>query len=276
MKMAVPAVKQAASGLGLPVYQPERVRNGELEHWLRERNADFALVVAYGRILPRPVLQTPRRGCLNLHASLLPEFRGAAPIQWALLEGRAETGISLMQMDEGMDTGPVYAMRRLAIPAQMNGGQLTDALASLAAEMVPVELLQVVEGRLQASPQDHTRASSAPPIQRHHLGIDWSQPGRRIVQQVRAFAPQPGAFTLLQGRRLKVLEASVGARAEHEAPGSVLTTAAHTLAIACGESESVELQRVQWEGGNPQGARDVLNGRSLRAGQVLGVPEPSS
>ncbi|HKO92184.1 MAG TPA: methionyl-tRNA formyltransferase [Polyangiaceae bacterium] len=272
MNWSAPPVKQAALELELPVHQPERVRSGELERWLGALQADVALVAAYGRILPRGVLDAPRRGCLNLHASILPEYRGAAPIQWAILQGKTETGISLMQMDEGMDTGAVFATRRLAIPPSMNGGELTDALAALAAEMVGEELLAAVDGRLQAVPQESGRATNAPPIRREHLAIDWTEPSARVLCQIRAFAPSPSAFTLSGGRRLKVLEARLGASNEGAAPGQVLASGQGKIEVACG-SGSVELVRAQSENGKPQSARDLLNGRLLQPGQRLGPEE---
>src|SRR4051812_44681890 len=221
MHSSAPPVKQAAHALDLLIHQPERVRNGELERWLHERDVDVALVAAYGRILPGPVLRAPRRGCLNLHASILPEYRGAAPIQRALLDGKTETGISLMQMDEGMDTGPVFAARRLEIRPEMNGGELTDALAQLAAAMVGEEFLAAVAGELGATPQDSTRATAAPPIQREEAWIDWTRSNVQILNQVRAFAPAPAAVTRVDERRLKVLEARLGSSGSSGPPGLV-------------------------------------------------------
>jgi methionyl-tRNA formyltransferase len=248
MQLTAPAVKQTALALGLPVIQPEKVRTGELERWLRERAADVALVAAYGRILPIGVLSAPRRGCLNLHASILPDYRGAAPIQWALLDGRTETGISLMQMDEGMDTGPVFATRRLAIPPRMNGGDLGEELARLAAAMVGEELLAAVEGSLHASPQDSARATLAPPLTREQFWIDWTRSSTELLNQVRAFAPAPGAVTRSGQKRLKVLEAQLGSTTCSEAPGTILVGARGGLEVACG-SGALELLCAQLEGG---------------------------
>ena len=270
MRLAAPPVKQAALDLGIEVYQPSRVRDGSLASWLGNLHADVALVAAYGRILPPEVLATPTHGCINLHASILPAYRGAAPIQWAIANGETETGVSLMQMDAGMDTGAVYAIRRLPIPDGMNGGELTRALAELAADMVGDELLAAISGRLQAVPQDDQLASSAPPIAKEHLAVDWTASRERIVQRVRAFAPTPGAFTYAGERRLKLLEARPGSTAApSEAPGTVLGTREDALVVACGDG-SVELVRASAEGKNPQSGRDLINGRLLRAGQQLG------
>jgi methionyl-tRNA formyltransferase len=269
MKLRAPPVKELATRLGLPVFQPERVRSGELETWLRELQVDVALVAAYGRILPREVLSAPRLGCVNLHASILPNYRGAAPIQWALMHGQTETGISLMQMDEGMDTGPVYAVRKIPIAAGTNAGQLTAELAALAADMVRHELLATLEGRLSAVPQEHRLASAAPPISREHACVDWGRSNVEVVNQVRALAPAPGAFSFAGARRLKVLEAGVASNETRGLPGEVVEAGPTSIEVACGAG-SIALLRAQAEGKNPQAARDLVNGRVLERGQRLG------
>jgi methionyl-tRNA formyltransferase len=270
MKLQAPPVKVWAESRGLPVYQPVRVRDGELERWLLDKAADAALVAAYGRILPAAVLRAPRVGCLNLHASILPKYRGAAPIQWALIRGETETGISLMHMDEGMDTGAVYAVRRMAIPPEFDAGDLTAELAQLGADMVGREVLQVIGGGLQAAPQDPASASAAPPITAEHVGIDWAQSALEIVNRVRGLAPAPGALTFAAGRRLKVLRARVGT-GSGRAPGEVFVGSAGLVEVACGRGSAV-IERAQPEGGKAQAGRDLLNGRFLSEGQLLEAP----
>jgi methionyl-tRNA formyltransferase len=272
MKLMAPPVKEAALAHGLEVHQPVRVRDGGLARWLEDLRPDVALVVAYGRILPPSVLAVPARGCLNLHASVLPKYRGAAPIQWAIAEGETETGISLMQMDAGMDTGPVFAARRMPISPETTGGELTRALAALAAEMVPEEFLAATAGRLMAVPQDDARANAAPPITKEHLAIDWSRSSTRIVNQVRAFAPAPGAFTFSGQRRLKIREARAGAGGSSAAPGTILGTRGAALEVACGGG-SVDVWRAGAEGKGPQSGRDLVNGRWLEVGGRL-CPAP--
>src|SRR5689334_20250065 len=153
LELRQPAVKRVALELGLTVYQPEKVRTGELANWLLERDLDVALVLAYGRILPKPVLEAPRRGCVNLHASLLPRYRGAAPIQWAIVRGEQQTGISLMQMDEGLDSGPVYSRHEIGIGPDETGAELAARLSELAAQVVRADLARVVKGELRAEAQ---------------------------------------------------------------------------------------------------------------------------
>jgi methionyl-tRNA formyltransferase len=273
MRLAAPPVKLAALEHGIEVYQPSRVRDGALASWLGNLRVEVALVAAYGRILPPEVLAAPAHGCINLHASILPAYRGAAPIQWALVNGEPETGVSLMQMDVGLDTGAVYAVRRLPIPEGMNGGELTTALADLAAQMVGEELLAAVAGRLRAVPQDERQATFAPPIEKEHLALDWAQPSEAIVRRVRAFAPAPAAFTFAGERRLKLLDARRGsAESGSEAPGTVLGTRGDAALVACG-SGSVEIARAGADGKNSQSGRDLINGRLLRLGQQLS-PQP--
>lgn len=268
MRMHAPPVKTAALARGLDVHQPLKVRDGQLEAWLRDRAPDVALVAAYGRILPAGVLRAPAHGCINLHASLLPAYRGAAPIQWALLDGQTETGISLMLMDEGMDTGPVFALRRHTIAPDVNAGQLTHELAELAADVVRHEFLDALAGRTVPSSQDHARATAAPPIERAQLAIDWNRPSRALASQVRAFAPAPGAYTLVAGKRLKIIGAREGKSPSVGEPGEIIVGPGG-IEVVCGEG-TLELLRARAEGRSEQSARDLVNGRVLVSGARLG------
>jgi methionyl-tRNA formyltransferase len=269
LEVAEPPVKVAARALGVEVHQPVKVKTGTVDEWIRDRNADVAVVLAYGRILPAKVLDAPRRGCMNLHASLLPRYRGAAPIQWAIMEGETTTGISLMQMDEGLDTGPVYAERSLPIMPDDDAGTLSAKLAELAARVVREDLPKAVSGELALVPQDHARATFAPPLTRDHARIEWTSPARRIVDRVRGLSPRPGAFTTLAGRSLKVLVARVGPALE-AAPGQVVRADRGGLWIATGD-RALEVVRAQVEGKKAMSAADLVNGRALRLGDVAGT-----
>jgi methionyl-tRNA formyltransferase len=269
--LSEPAVKRVALELGIPVHQPVKVRTGNLDEWLRERHVDVAVVLAYGRILPPAVLAAPRRGCMNLHASLLPLYRGAAPIQWAIVRGETETGISLMQMDEGLDTGPVYTERRIPIDGADDAGSLARKLAELAAQVVREDLPRAVDGRLLAVPQDAARATLAPPLTREHGRIDWGHSARRIADQVRGLSPRPGAWTTLGGRTLKVLSARSGPPGQGaHAPGTVVRADQAGLWIATAGG-TLDLLRGQLEGRKAMSAADLLNGRALRLGDALGT-----
>jgi methionyl-tRNA formyltransferase len=271
LKLSSPAVKEAALELGLSVHQPTKVRTGELAAWLREKEADVALVMAYGRILPAEVLAAPRRGAMNLHASLLPKYRGAAPINWVIVQGETQTGVSLMQMDEGLDTGPVYSRHVLELSDMETAGSLAERTATLAAHVVRADLVAAVEGKLTAEPQDETLASHAPLIERAHLQIDWGNPALRIARLVRGMAPRPGAFTLLSGKVLRIHDARPlpGPMPVAALPGTISVLGKRAL-IATG-SGTLELINAQLEGKKALMAQDLINGRVLTEGLVLGT-----
>lgn len=271
MKLTAPAVKQTALELGLEVHQPVKVKTGNLDEWLEARAVEVAVVLAYGRILPEAVLAAPRRGCINLHASLLPEYRGAAPINWAIMRGETRSGISLMQMDAGLDTGPVYCARELAIAPTETAGELAARMADLAAAMVRDDLPRVLAGELEATPQDAARASHAPPLEKADLVVDWSWEATRIVDWVRGLSPLPCARTTLEGKTLKLQQARVcPGTCPTGSAGEVVIADKSGLVVACGEG-FVELQRAQLEGRKALAAVDLVNGRLLTLGARLGT-----
>ncbi|NRA32111.1 MAG: methionyl-tRNA formyltransferase [Polyangiaceae bacterium] len=271
MRLIEPPIKKKALELGLRVQQPVKVRDGRLATELRELQVDYALVLAYGRILPQDVLDAPRLGCLNLHASLLPAYRGAAPINWAIINGERETGISLMQMDEGMDTGPVFLKRRLSIREDQNAGELAAELSELAASMVREDLPKVPAGEATCTPQNAALATLAPPIRAEHTGIDFSKPVRQIINQVRGLFPKPAATTQAGKKRLKLVRVSAGPAdlgAGH-APGTIVRADKGGLFVRCGEG-CLKIDIAQLEGKKALPARDLVNGRALVEGMVLG------
>ncbi|MBM4359688.1 MAG: methionyl-tRNA formyltransferase [Deltaproteobacteria bacterium] len=272
LELRFPPVKERALERGFEVVQPTKIRTEEFAAWLRERNADVALVIAYGRILPPAVLATPRLGCINLHASLLPKYRGAAPIQWSVARGESETGIALMQMDEGCDTGPVFTMRRLAIGPDETAGELAPRLAELAATMVREDLPRVVAGELTAMSQDHERATLAPMLAKADGAVDWSQSAGTVHDRARGMSPWPGAHTTLDGKLFKVLATRVASRDGHEGPpGAVVGFEGGMLRVACGEG-ALFLARGQVEGKRPLDAAQLHAGRTLTVGSRLGAP----
>ena len=263
-----PAVKVAALELGFDVHQPVKVKTGNLDEWLRDRRADVALVMAYGRILPTAVLAAPRRGCMNLHASLLPRWRGAAPINWSIMHGDTETGICLMQMDEGLDTGPVYARSVVHIGPEETAGELAEQLAASAAQLVREQLANAVDGKLEALPQEHERSTHAPPLDRAHGALDFAKSARDLVNLVRGLAPRPGAHTLLAGKPLKVARARLIEGAAFGEPGLVSVEQKRVLVST--NDGVFELLRAQLEGRKELAAIDLIHGRALKAGDVLG------
>jgi methionyl-tRNA formyltransferase len=269
LELRQPAVKQAALALGLDAYQPEKVRSGELAAWLVARAPDVALVLAYGRILPRAVLTAPRQGCMNLHASLLPRYRGAAPIQWAIIRGEQVTGISLMQMDEGLDSGPVYSRHQLAIGENENAAELGARLSELAAHVVRADLARAVSGELAAEPQDASAVTLAPPLERAHGILDFTQSSRSVHDRVRALAPRPGAHTLVHGKRLRIAETRKLGAAPALRAGEVRVERPRVL-IGTGDG-ALELVRAQVEGKRELSALELANGRVLVDGELLGA-----
>lgn len=268
LSLTPPAVKVAAAGLGLPVLQPVKVRDGELSARLRGLATDVAVVMAYGRILPEDVLIAPRAGCVNLHASLLPRYRGAAPIQWAVIRGETATGVSLMQMDAGMDTGAVYTTRSLAIGPDETAGELAERLAALAAQIVREDLAAVVAGAVVASPQDPALATYAPPIRSADAVIDWSRSAAEVHALVRGMSPAPGARTAHRSGILKVHALALVPAGRTPPPG-VVSVCDQQVLVGTGAG-AVELLRAQCEGRRPQSAADLVNGRALRDGERLG------
>jgi methionyl-tRNA formyltransferase len=275
LAVRAPPVKERALALGLEVVQPEKVRTGELERWVRAREPDVAVVMAYGRILPPGVLGAPRRGCINLHASLLPRWRGAAPIPWAVASGDRETGISLMQMDEGCDTGPVYLARALAIGEDETAGELAERLGALAADVVARDLGRAVAGEIVATPQDASAATHAPPLGREHGRIDWSRPASCVHDHVRAMTPWPGARTTVpapaSARLLKVLATRRAAEGARQAGTIERIERERGALVGCGEG-AVWLVRAQLEGRKPLDAHALAAGRALAPGMRLGEP----
>jgi len=265
MRPAASAVKRLAFLRGLPVAQPERLGAAEAEEW-RAARPDAAVVAAYGVLLPPPFLDLAPCGALNIHASLLPRWRGAAPIQRALLAGDRETGISIMRMDAGLDTGPVLTTHRISISAADDAGSLHDKLARLGADAIVEALALVEKGKAGAVPQPAEGATYARKISREESLLDWSQPAPVLERVVRALRPAPGAVTMLQGERIKVWRAHVASGAG--SPGSVLA-AQDVLLVACGEG-ALAITELQRAGGKSLAAIEFLRGKALPRGARLG------
>lgn len=270
LELKAPPVKRRAEALGLPVVQPAKIRTPEFAAWAQGLKADVGLVIAYGRILPKAILEAPRRGCINLHASILPKYRGAAPITWAVVNGEAETGVSLMQMDEGMDTGPVLAIHRIPIGPNMTADELAMELGPLAANVVREDLARAVRGEIEAAPQDHAAATEAPMLEKENGRIPWEKRARQVHDHVRGMTSWPGAFTRAEGKLLKVLATRVADEAGSEAaPGTIMAADRGYVRVTCGEG-AIEILRAQVEGRKALPAADLVAGRTLREGLVLG------
>ena len=261
--LAISPVKAYALERGVPVLQPQKLRTPPFSEELRKLNPDVAVVTAYGKILPKDLLETPTKGCLNVHASLLPRFRGAAPIQWAIAHGDQETGVTLMVMDEGLDTGPMLAEKRLPIASDETSATLHDKLSKLGGELLRECLPAYLRGELKPVPQPSEGVVLAPIIQKEEGKLDFTRTAVELERRLRAFTPWPGAFTTLEGKLLKVHRARVGeGRGE---PGSVVSSGPQGLEVACGEGSLVLLE-VQPEGKRVMTAGEFLAGRKLAPG----------
>jgi methionyl-tRNA formyltransferase len=261
-------VHTAALELGLLVHTPETLKAAAERELLAGFRADLAVVAAYGLILPKSILDVPRLGCINLHASLLPRWRGAAPIQRALLAGDAETGVTIIQMEPSLDTGPILAMERVPITPETTAASLHDTLADLAARMVGPTIDQLASGGITPYPQPEQGVTYAPKIDKAEACLDWSRPAAFLERQLRALNPWPGCWTEFEGERLLVLEGELTAGAG--AAGEVLDD---RMTIACGEG-ALRLTRAQRAGGRPMSADAFLRGFRLPVGARLGTPCP--
>ena len=259
MRAVSSPVKRLALDHGVDVFQPETLKASDALERVRSARPDAIVVAAYGLVLPPAALQIAPLGAVNIHASLLPRWRGAAPIQRALLAGDRETGISIMKMDEGLDTGPVYARQSLPITAADDSGSLRDKLAKLGADLLVDVLSELAEGRARATPQPEAGITYARKIDKAETRLDWTRPAAELERAVRAFRPSPGAATRLDGAALKVWRASVVAG--HARPGTMLADA-QPLTVACGEG-ALRIEELQRAGGKRMSAREFARGRVL-------------
>lgn len=265
MKLTPSAVKQAALARGLPVYQPPSLKSPEAQATLRAVDADVMVVAAYGLILPQAVLDLPRLGCLNIHASLLPRWRGAAPIQRAILAGDAETGITIMQMDAGLDTGAMLSTVTLPIRADDTAASLHDALASAGASAI-VEALATLPS-LRPVAQEDAHATYAAKLSKEEAQLDWHQPAVSLARAVRAYCPVPGAWTLLEGAPLKIWSAQAVPGAGEA--GEILRADGDQLVVACGEG-ALALRELQPAGSKRMPVAAYLASRTLAPGTHFG------
>ena len=268
LKLVASEVARLAGQARLPLLQPQTLKDAQLQACLRSVGAHAMVVAAYGLILPRAVLEIFPLGCFNIHASLLPRWHGAAPIQRAILAGDNDTGISIMRMEEGLDTGPVYLMKSIPIAAEDTAGTLHDKLAVLGARCIAEVLPAIADGTLEAMPQSEAGVTYAPKIAKEEAAIDWRLAAVDIDRTVRAFNPFPGAHSMLRGEPMKLWRAAV-VSGSPAVPGTILHADAQGIVVACGNGTlcATELQRA---GGRRLAAADFLHGVSLAAGERLG------
>jgi len=263
MEMQPTPVEREARRLGIPVHTPKTLKVAAAQETFRAHNADAAVVIAYGLILPKPILDAPKLGCFNVHASLLPRWRGAAPITRAIMAGDAESGVTIMKMDEGLDTGAMAMAERIKIGEDMSAGELHGALSRLGADLMARALAALERGSLTLTPQPAQGVTYAEKITNAETRIDWSKPWKQVHDHIRGLSPFPGAWFELNGVRVKVLRATKG-----EGNGAPGTTLDDKLTIACAGG-AVRLVQIQRAGKQPMSAEDFLRGTPVPKGTRL-------
>ena len=261
MVMTPPPVKQAAARLGLAVIQPDKIKkNDEFQQQLRAIAPDAIIVVGYGRIIPPWMLELPPFGNINVHASLLPKYRGAAPIQWAIARGETTTGVTTMRIDEGLDTGDILLKREIAIHPDDTAETLSPRLAELGAELLIETLCGLQQGKISATPQNHAEATLAPILTKEDGLIDFQWTSRKIHDRLRGFQPWPGVYTKFKGKNLKIVSARPARAATIHADQGEMRIADDHLLVGCGSGTVLDLVQVQPEGKKTLSAREFING----------------
>ena len=266
-KVIPSAVKQCAMEKGIPVYQPVKMRDGTALALLQELRPEMVVVAAYGRILPEDMLAVPPMGCINVHASILPKYRGAAPINWAILNGEDETGVTIMHMAKECDTGDMILVKKMPIPRDMNATELFRELAKLGADAISEAIGKIADGTAERTPQDHANATYAPMLSRELSPIDWNWTSRQILDQIRGLIPWPCATMIIGGQTVKVYRAE--ALGETQETAGKMKAIKRGIEVACGDGTSVLITELQAEGGKRMAANAYLNGKRIAAGTYL-------
>jgi len=268
-KLTTPPVSQVAQAHGILVLQPKKIKDGVFLEDLADLRPDMMVVAAFGRILPRDVLSLPSLGCYNVHASVLPAYRGPAPVRWAIINGEKTTGITIFRMDEGMDTGDLLLSESLEIGPDETAGVVTERLARLAARIITPALRDIVGGTARFVPQEHDKATVVPILKKGDGRIDWSLSAESIRNRIRGLDPWPGAFTFWRGKRLRLWEAEANEAGSAGKPGEVLSVDNEGVMVRAGEG-TLRLKSVQLEGGRRMRVEEFLRGHKMRPGENLG------
>lgn len=273
-RVSLPPIKKLALQSALPLCQPARIKSDQFYEKLKQLRADIIVVVAFGRILPGRIIYLPSRGSINLHPSLLPKYRGAAPINWAIINGEKETGCTTMYMDEGMDTGDILLSERVDIKAEESAMELSKKLSLIGAELLAKTLRELEKGMLSAVKQDDSQATFAPMLKKEDGFIDWSLDAQSIYNRIRGMFPWPGSYTYFHGIRLKVLKAQMtevtasykkGAKA-----GEIVSVFKDEIIISCGQNSFLSILQLQPENRSAISAREFINGYHPKVGENLG------
>jgi methionyl-tRNA formyltransferase len=268
-QLAFSPVKQAALERGLEVHQPQRIRRPEIVEQLRSMRSDAMVVVGYGQIIPQSIIDLPPLGIINVHASLLPKYRGAAPIQWAIANGESTTGVTTMRIDAGLDTGDMLLKAETGIGEDETAVELAARLAPMGAELLGETLRGLESGTIVAEKQDDSAATYAPILKKEDGLVDWTRPAQVIHNRARGFTPWPGAYTQFRGQVLHLAKTRVGTEAAQGEPGTIFDVR-RRLFVSCGDGTSLELIDVQLEGRKKMDAGAFLNGQRLRPEEKLG------
>lgn len=263
MKMTMSPVKEYALTRDIPVYQPQTFRDPDVVQELKNIAPDLIVVVAYGKILPQVVLDIPPMGCVNMHASILPELRGAGPVQWSILNHMPETGVTAMYMSAGMDEGDMIEVRKTPIEPMETGAELMDRLAVIAAELACDTIEALSKGTATRTPQDSSKASYAPMLDKSLCPINWEQPLQYVIDQVRGLIPWPVATTVLQGKSFKIFRVEDAEKKTDAKPGTILALTRKGLEIACGDGKVALVTQLQAEGGKRMAAADYFRGHPI-------------
>lgn len=276
--MVASAVKNLALELGIPVFQPEKIKTEEAVNKLKEYEADIFVVAAFGQILSEEILNMPRLGCINVHASLLPKYRGAAPIQWSIADGLNETGVTIMQMDKGLDTGDIITQCKVAITKEDTGESLFDKLMDSGSTLLVDTLKLIEEGKATRTPQNHDESTYAKILRKEMGLIDFTLSACEIDNRMRAFTPWPGSYTYFEGKMLKIKAASVvrtenaiddATRTKDAACGEIVKVTKNELIVKCGE-DVLSITKIQPEGKKEMSVHDYLLGKKIEAGMKMG------
>jgi methionyl-tRNA formyltransferase len=271
MTLTPPPVKQFAIKLGLPVIQPERIKtNQEFRDQISAQQADAIIVVGYGRIIPSWMLQLPQHGNINVHGSLLPKYRGAAPIQWAIARGETVTGVTTMRIDEGLDTGDMLMQREMDILPDDTAVTLAPRMATIGAELLVETLAAIKKGNIRPVPQDNSQATLAPILKKEDGQIDFSLAAKEVHDRLRGFQPWPGAFTHYRGKTVKIVTAEPASANLEVAPGELYLHGSDQLMVGCAGGTLLALLQIQPEGKKAMAARDFISGYRPASGEKLG------
>lgn len=268
-ELTPPPVKVCAENNGIPVFQPTSMRNGETLEIINTLNAELIIVVAFGKILPKEVLESVKYGCINIHASLLPNLRGAAPIQWSIINGEKETGVTSMQMNEGLDTGDMLVKKAVSITENMNAGELHDKLSVLGSEVLLETIDKLKKGELKPQKQDDSLSNYASMLSKELCPIDFSDSAKNVHNKIRGLSPWPVATTKLCGKTLKVHESRLSEKRTNAIAGEVVSTE-NGIMVACGDGKIITLTEIQLEGKKRMNSLDFLRGHAIEKGTILG------